>query len=143
MQLEVARLLVSLTGEPKLREIFGSCQNGLLLQAAKEKSANMVTAADKGEFRFDDEQHEWIQTVIRTVLQSFQVIQMKFPTVLDPVTSTESYQWIMFALQFLMIEPCEKAQILNKYDFLRGLLVQQLSPDVRFGGNRQVRLLFH
>jgi hypothetical protein len=134
----VARLIISIPGEGRLRDVFSSPQNGLLFQAAKEKQANALTVLDKVEVHLTVEQNHTMELLIAKILSYLaDRLPEKYPLILDPSVSTESYQWILFAVQFFLIDERKKKIVLENYAGLRQLLMAQLVPAAKHGGNRQ------
>ncbi|OQV12153.1 Ubiquitin carboxyl-terminal hydrolase 34 [Hypsibius exemplaris] len=148
IQLEVARLMVSLPGEPRMKDVFCSNQNSMLSIAVKERQANAATALDKIDLHLTAEQSQTVETLIDAVLGYLgERLPQKHPLILEPTLSNESYQWILFAVQFLLVD--EDKQLIVHRNFvgggLRALLMAHLVPTPagtfsKQSGNRQALL---
>ena len=140
VQLEVARLLVGLPGDGRMRDMFALGPHGLLNFSVKEKQAHAMTVLDKCDVHLTEAQSHAVELVLSRLLSYLgERLPAKYPVILD--TATESYQWLLFAAQFMLIDERKKKIVLDHYTGLRQLLMAQLTPVVRPGGNRQVGLL--
>ena len=140
MQLEVARLLVGLPGDGRMRDMFALGPHGMLNFVVKEKQANAMTVLDKCDVHLTEAQSDAVESLLSRLLSYLgERLPAKYPVILD--TATESYQWLLFAAQFMLIDETKKQIVLDHYTRLRQLLLAQLTYAVSPSENLQVGLL--